>query len=234
MRHSLHLLLFLIVLTTSSCTVQYLLADTTSDTVVEYQDNYYVAHSPDSLLEFHYDFWQVNGTLWLSTLNRSDSLVLLRTDSCTLRYQGFRYRFDHFQDWEEYVQPLLGDSAITLLEPDEILPLLPRQWKGLLGPDLSFDLKNWKSYAEGVSYDRSDSPLDLEVRLCYQVGRPSSPLRCTMHRLWVEHVKYLRARDFRAMQTPEFSTSDKFYMLRMPGAGGASLLAGILSAMLFL
>ncbi|MDX1408119.1 MAG: hypothetical protein R3330_08300, partial [Saprospiraceae bacterium] len=210
-------------------------ADTASDRVVEYQDNYYVAYSRDSLLEFHYDLWDERGPIWLSVLNRSDELILLRPDSSSVRLGATRYSFDHYQDWEDYVKPMLGDSLINILDPDRVLPLGPGQWKGLLGPELYFEIDNWKSLSEGKAFTRETSPLTVDVRLCYTRRDSVDVLKCAQHTLWVEHLQFLRGRDFQKIQQdPDINTADKFYLLRSPGAGPATMLSAVVPLLLFL
>lgn len=219
----------------AGCSMHYLLADTTSDKVVAYENDYYVAYSQDSILEFHYDLWSVDATMWLSILNRSESLVVLRPDLCLLKYQGEEIPFDQYADWEEYVTPLLGDSVLQALDPDKFLPIRPGTWKGLLGPPLKIRVSRWKDMEEGRAFSRDDTPVLLETRLCYVSTLWPDETRCETHAIWVEHLQFFRGRDFRRLEeAPDFETSDKFFLFNMPGAGTASLLTALIPILLIL
>ena len=206
--------------TSAGCTSTFLLMDTTSDTVYEYQNDYYVSKI-DSTVEFHYELWSQNAELWLSVLNSSDNLLFMILDSTYIVYDGDIYPFNFLVDWDEYSRPLGQIPNLTDYDFNKVMPILPGQWKGMLGQRIPMSVKEWTERDATDVYTRENSPWKIEVQVCFYVeGNAFTPL-CKRDVIWVETFTPVDGNTIRSLEIDsDYKKADKFYITNSLGWDG--------------
>lgn len=201
----------------SACNTMYYVMDTKSDTVYEYQNDYFVSRI-DSTVELHYEMWSQNASLWLSALNNTDRMLFVITDSTYIEYQGERYSFDHLYDWDAYSKQLARIPHIEDYDLNKVLPILPGRWKGMMAEPLPMSVKDWELRDPSATYTKEDSPWKITVHVCfYRDGNAFSPV-CQRDDIWVESFTPIDAGMLRSLQNDDdYQKADKFYITNAMG-----------------
>lgn len=201
----------------AGCSVQYYVMDTNSDSVYEYQNDFFVSHI-DSSVELHYEMWSQNASLWISTLNKTDEMLFVIIDSTYIEYKGDRYKFDHLYDWEDYSKQLARIPNVEDYDLNHVLPILPGRWKGMMAEPLTISVKDWELLDPTATYVKEDSPWKITVQVCfYRHGNAFSPL-CQRDEIWVESFTPVDAGVLRSLERDEeYQKADKFYITNALG-----------------
>lgn len=210
-------LLYLLVIATSvsllmSCNARYLLLDTFSDSVYEYQDDFYVS-KVDSTLELHYELWSQNASLWLSALNSSKDLLFIIADSSYVNYNGEKYYFDLLVDVEEYTRQLSQIPNIADYAIGDLFPVLPGRWKGMLGQGLPFAISDFEGIDPETKFTKENSPVVMSIQTCFYKYPIAYLPTCKTDSIWVEAIVPIDGSVLRALENDrEFKKADKFFI----------------------
>ena len=201
----------------SSCSAMYYVLDTNSDTVYEYQNDFFVSRI-DSSVELHYEMWSQNASIWLSTLNNTDKMLFVIIDSTYIEYKGKRYSFDHLYDWEDYSKQLSRIPNVEDYDLNHVLPILPGRWKGMMAEPLPISVKEWESLDPATTFTKENSPWKITVQVCfYRHGNAYTPL-CQRDEIWVESFTPVDASMLRSLQRDDkYQKADKFYITNSLG-----------------
>ena len=204
----------------AGCTSTFLLMDTTSDTVYEYQNDYFVSKI-DTSIELHYELWSQNAELWLSALNSTSKLMFLVLDSTYVMFEGEKYPFNFLVDWEEYSRPLAQIPNLTDYDFNKVMPLLPGQWKGMLGQRLPMSVKEWEERNPIDVYTKENTPWKIEVQICFfEQGNAFTPI-CKRDQIWIESFTPVDGNMIRSLELDsDYNKADKFYITNSLGWEG--------------
>jgi hypothetical protein len=211
---------FMVSVAMIGCAPKYFLMDTASDTVFEYENDYYVSKI-DTSVELHYQFWSQDGALWLSTLNTSKQVMFLILDSTYLKFDGEKQYFDFLVDWSEYSSQLATIPNLTDYDFNKVLPIIPGQWKGMLSDPFPMGVKEWSEQDPLEMFTKETSPWQIEVQVCFfQGGNAYTPI-CKNDEVWVESFIEIDANQLRSLELdPGYKKADKFYITNSLGWGG--------------
>ncbi len=201
----------------SGCSTMYYVMDTNSDTVYEYQNDFFVSRI-DSSVELHYEMWSQNASIWLSALNNTDRMLFVIIDSTYIEYNGERYHFDHLYDWEDYSKQLARIPNVEDYDLNHVLPILPARWKGMMAEPLTMTTKEWEELDPSATYTKENTPWQITVQVCfYRDGNAYSPL-CQRDEIWVESFTPVDASVLRSLQRDDtYQKADKFYITNALG-----------------
>ena len=204
----------------AGCSSKFILLDTTSDSVFEYKNDYYVSHI-DTVIELHYEFWSKDGALWLSALNKTNKPMFLILDSTYITFAGQKRYFDFLVDWAEYSSRLSTIPNLTDYDFSKTFPVLPGQWKGMLSDPFPMSVKDWEERDPLTVYTKETSPWKVTVQVCfYEGGNAFSPI-CKRDEVWVESFTPIDAPTLRSLELdPDYKKADKFYITNSMGWGG--------------
>jgi len=207
----------LITLMLSGCSTLYYVMDTNSDTVYEYQNDFFVSRI-DSTVELHYEMWSQNASIWLSALNNTNRMLFVIIDSTYIEYKGQRYRFDHLYDWDDYSKQLARIPNVDDYDLNHVLPILPGRWKGMMSEPLQMSVKDWETLDSADSYTKEDSPWKITVQVCfYKHGNAYAPL-CQRDEIWVESFTPVDGSVLRSLEKDDkYQKADKFYITNAMG-----------------
>lgn len=196
----------------SGCVPQYFVMDTTSDTVYEYQNDFYVSKI-DTVIEMHYEFWSRNAALWLSVYNNLDESLWLIVDSTYVEYNGRKRKFDHLVDWQDYSRQLAGIQGLQDYDLNRVLPIVPGFWKSMLSDPLEFDIAEWEAYDPNSVWEKEDSPCVITVQTCfYRQSYAVTPI-CQRDTIWVQTFAPIDAQQLRQLETKSsYLKADKFFI----------------------
>ena len=198
--------------TLSGCVSQYYILDTTSSSVYEYKNDFYVSKI-DTVIEMHYEFWSQNAALWLSVYNNMQEPIFLIRDSAYLEYNGKKVMFDHLVDWPEYSKQLAITPGLDDYDLSRVLPILPNRWKGMLSPGVSVDVDQWENYPANTVFTQEDTPWKVCVQTCfYQRSYAITPI-CQRDTIWVQTFAPTDPQSLRNLElNTSYLKSDKFYI----------------------
>ena len=200
-----------LLLTGCSSSIYYVM-DTNSDSVYEYQNDFFVSRI-DSSVELHYEMWSQNASLWLSALNNTDKMLFVIIDSTYIDFNGNKYRFDHLYDWDDYSKQLERIPNVDNYDLNKVLPILAGRWKGMMAEPLSMSVKDWELLDPATTYTKEDSPWKITVQVCfYREGNAYTPL-CQRDEIWVESFTPVDASILRSLlKDDKYQKADKFYI----------------------
>jgi hypothetical protein len=201
----------------SGCNTLYYVMDTNSDTVYEYQNDFFVSRI-DSSVELHYEMWSQNASIWLSALNNTEKMLFVIVDSTFIKYNGKRYGFDHLYDWDDYSKQLSRIPNVDDYDLNHVLPILPGRWKGMMAEPLDMSVRDWELLDPTATFTKEDSPWKITVQVCFfRQGNAYSPL-CQHDEIWVESFSPVDAGILRSLQRDDkYQKADKFYITNAMG-----------------
>ncbi len=196
----------------TGCVSKYFVLDTTSDTVYEYKNDFYVSKI-DTVIEMHYQFWSRDAALWLSVYNNMGENLFLIVDSTYIEHNGQKQKFDHYVDWSEYSRQFSAISELEQYDLNRVLPIIPGFWKSMLSDPLKFDISEWEAYDPNSVWDKEDSPCVITVQTCfYRQSYAVTPI-CNRDTIWVQTFAPVDAQQLRQLEyKSSYLKADKFYI----------------------
>ena len=201
----------------SACSYGVYFMDTTSNSVYEYQDDFYV-RTVDSTMEMHYNLWSNGAAIWMSAVNLTDQVMFIITDSCYVTFEDERYYFDLTYESDEYVLQLSRIPDLSDYQIGKFFPVVPNGWKSFLSPSLPFGMKELREMDYSKTYTKEESPYQIATQVCYFRQSAAFSPTCVRDTIWVEKITLGDDSVLRRIENDDdYNKADKFYISNQTG-----------------